>query len=108
MESIREFALVAFVLLGVLFGMMIMNFIFGVLGPSSAGLTIADPGYNESLTIQNNSLQSIVVYTEGASTQMSTVSIAIILSLLIAVFLLFWGIFVKDKKGLGGSGGSFG
>lgn len=110
LEMVKEYAVIAFTLLGVLFGMMIMNFIFGQLGPSSTGLTAADPGYNESLIIQNNSLQGIVTYTNGSSTQFNTVSIAIILVLLIGVFLLFWKIFVADKKkkaSSSGMGGNF-
>jgi hypothetical protein len=107
---ISEYATIAFTLLGILFGMMIMTFIFGVLGPEAGGLTISDPGYNESLIIQNNSLFAVVEYTDGASTQLNTVSIAIILILLIGVFLVFWKIFVAPKKGDGAStsGGNFG
>ncbi len=186
MESIRDFAFIAFTLLGVLFGMMIMSFIFGQLGSSSLNLpddtltvinqsgafinesiyTINevtdinfnggfavlkayngssgkliisanytyDPSgtlinataiewHNVSLTytykakpsavlnadtIQNNSLQAIVTYSAGASTQFNTVSIAIILGLLIAVFLIFWKIFVSNKKGSSGGAGTFG
>ncbi len=107
LESVKQFAFIAFTLLGVLFGMVIMSFIFGQLGPSSTGLTSADPGFNETLIIQNNSLQAIVTYSEGASTQFNTVSIAIILSLLIAVFLIFWRIFVTNT-GKGKSGGNVG
>ena len=190
MITIREFALIAFVLLAVLFGMMIMNFIFGVLGNSniniltddtvtkenvhggyvnitfytipeasdrnfnggfavssaingSSGTVIVAANYtvnagagtlinatallfnnvtlNYTYSIktsaklasedaQNNSLQAIITYTEGADTQMSTVSIAIILALLIVVFLLFWRVFVTSQagKGSGGPAGSFG
>ena len=108
-KSVTEFATVAFTLLGVLFGMMIMTFIFGLLGPSSSGLTAADPGYNESLEVQNNSLQAIVAYTGQSDTQLLTVAIAITLVVLIAVFLLFWMVFI-GKKGKGGAtgGGNFG
>ena len=102
----QEFATIAFTLLGILFGMMIMTFIFGLLGPGSSGLTAADPGYNESLTVQNNSLNSIVAYTGQSDTQMLTVAIAITLVVLIAVFLLFWGVFIKGGK-KGGGGGNF-
>ncbi len=106
-SSVKGFVVVAFLLLGALFGMMIMNFIFAQLGPSNTGLTAADVGYNESLTIQNNSLQAIIAYTAQATTQFNVVSIAIVLIILIAVFLIFWKIFVKgDSKG--GSGGNFG
>jgi vacuolar-type H+-ATPase subunit I/STV1 len=110
LSMVKEYATIAFTLLGVLFGMMIMTFIFGQLGPSSTGLTLADPGYNESLDVQNNSLQGIVSYTANSTTQFNTVSIAVILILLIGVFLLFWGIFVANKKksSSGSSGGNFG
>ncbi len=107
-ESVKEFAFIAFTLLGVLFGMMIMTFIFGQLGPSSSGLTIADVGFNESLQVQNNSLNAIVTYTAQSDTQFSTVAIAITLVILIAVFLLFWRIFVSQKKKKeGGAGDNF-
>ncbi len=107
-KMIGEYAGIAFTLLGVLFGMMIMTFIFGQLGPSASGLTASDPGYNESLTVQNNSLVAITTYTAGASTQLNTVSIAIILILLIGVFLVFWKIFVTNKKSSDSGGGNFG
>ncbi len=109
MSTVREFASIAFLLLGVLFGMIIMTFIFGQLGPANAGLTLADPGFNESITIQNNSLQAIVTYTDQASNQFNIVAIAILLVILIAVFLVFWVIFIKQKKGGSSTaGGSFG
>ncbi len=186
-EMIGEYAGIAFTLLGVLFGMMIMAFIFGVLGPSNLGadpvsvsvinetgawlnettytvsnsevegfaslvitsainttsntsigvgnFSVTGSGYDNSTSdinstttvwvsytytknsdavvsageIQSNSLVAVVTYTEGAGTQLNTVSIAIILILLIGVFLVFWQIFVSDKK-VGGSsgGGNFG
>ncbi len=177
LESVKQFAFIAFTLLGVLFGMVIMGFIFSQLGTNaidfdddtvtvlnvtsfinssiftisefstegfnggfavviarnrSNGATITAENYtvsaslgtiinataqgwdNVSLTysylskssaelsaedVQNNSLQAIVTYSDGASTQFNTVSIAIILSLLIAVFLIFWRIFVTNSKG---------
>ena len=105
LRSVQEFASVAFLLLGVLFGMVIMTFIFGQLGPGSSGLTSVDPGFNESLIVQNNSLQAIIAYTAQSTTQLSTLAIAITLAILIAVFLLFWFIFVGKKGGKGGSGG---
>ncbi len=106
-ESVKEFAFIAFTLLGVLFGMMIMTFIFGQLGPSSSGLTISDVGFNESIQVQNNSLNAIVTYTSQSDTQFSTVAIAITLVILIAVFLLFWRIFVSQKKKGKESGDNF-
>jgi hypothetical protein len=113
LSSIQEYATIAFTLLGILFGMVIMTFIFSQLGPDATGLTVADIGYNESIQIQNNSLQSIQTYTEGSDTQFTTISIAIILVILIGVFLLFWKIFVakSSKKSSGsasGYGGNFG
>ncbi len=185
-KMIGEYAGIAFTLLGVLFGMLIMTFIFGQLGSSNisstlatetititnetgawlngttytvsnsgstgfAGLTITSAinttdnssiavgnftvngtGFtNSSATIwtsvwvsytytqdtdakratdqvQNNSLVAITTYTAGASTQLNTVSIAIILVLLIGVFLVFWKIFVTNKKSSDTSGGNFG
>lgn len=106
-KMIGEYAGIAFTLLGVLFGMMIMTFIFGQLGPGATGLSASDVGYNESLEIQNNSLQAVVTYTDASSTQFNTISIAIVLILLIGVFLVFWKIFVGKDKGDRGSGGSF-
>ena len=41
-ESVREFATVAFTLLGVLFGMMIMTFIFGLLGTTTIDSVVND------------------------------------------------------------------
>ncbi len=183
-KMIGEYAGIAFTLLGVLFGMMIMTFIFGQLGSGSivsgtesvsvinetgawlnetaytvdnsgvvgfTGLTITsaiNTTDNSSIAIanftvvgatftnasvttwasvwvsydytkdtdakratdqaQNNSLVAITTYTAGASTQLNTVSIAIILILLIGVFLVFWKIFVSNKKSGDTSGGNFG
>ncbi len=183
-DNVKEFALVTFTLLGILFGMMLMTFIFGQLGSSAitsidnsiTGVTnetvllasttgigsisgATNPNFinwnatlilnttlqsgtssNETLiegtdyriftnngtfgnitgdwnrtfvtysvtrkteakeaveTTQNNSLTSIVTYTNQSDTQFSTVAIAITLVILIAVFLLFWRIFVSQKK----------
>jgi hypothetical protein len=197
LSMVKEYATIAFTLLGVLFGMMIMTFIFGQLGTSNAntfddssisivnqsdntgtviwlnqtGYTLPTvsnanhssstinsiwasvntaypynvtvPASNYTLTngilrnatvstltnisisytenyksesemtsrdVQNNSLQGVVSYTNNSTTQFNTVSIAVILILLIGVFLLFWGIFVANKKksSSGSSGGNFG
>ena len=109
LKSVGSFAGIAFLLLGVLFGMQIMTFIFAQLGPANSGLTIADIGFNESETIQNNSLQAIITYTEQSDTQFSTVAISITLAILIALFLLFWTFFIRGKgTGSGMSGGNFG
>jgi cobalamin synthase len=106
-SEILAYITVFFLLLAALFGGQIMTFIFGVLGPDAAGLDSTDAAYNASLEIQNNSLQAIVVYSEGSSNQMNVVTIAIILILLIGVFLLFWNRFIKDNIG-GKSGMNFG
>ena len=185
-KMIGEYAGIAFTLLGVLFGMMIMTFIFGQLGSDNISIaaatetvavtnetgawlnqtayTVSNSGAvgfaslvitsainttdnssiavgnftvseatftNASVTtwpsvwvsytytqdtdakkatdqVQNNSLVAITTYTAGASTQLNTVSIAIILILLIGVFLVFWKIFVTNKKSRDTSGGNFG
>lgn len=112
-ENVREFIAIVFLLLGALFGMIIMSFIFTNLGPDSTGLTVDDAGYNQSVAIQNNSLTAIVNYSDQAGTQFSTVGIAITLLILIALFLVFWQIFISNKKGKDGgsgisSGGNFG
>ncbi len=64
--------------------------------------------YSTTRAIQENSLNAVVTYTSGASTQLNTVSIAIILILLIGVFLVFWKIFVTNKKSSDSGGGNFG
>ena len=48
--------------------------------------------------VQNNSLKAIVTYTNQSSTQFITVAIAITLVILIAVFLMFWKVFVSNKS----------
>lgn len=105
--EVLAFVVIAFLLLGALFGMQIMSFIFVNLGPTATGLTEADVGYNESLQIQNDSLQAISAYSSQSVTQFNTVGIAITLVVLIALFFLFWKIFVKGKGNKGESGASF-
>ena len=185
LKSTNEFATIAFTLLGVLFGMMIMTFIFGLLSPSTViteqtavtvtnetgawlntttytvdnsaikgfanlvitsainsssnasiltgNFTVSGSGFTNATTatyeavgvsytftkdsdtrntadnVQNNSLNAIISYTGQSETQLLTVGIAITLVVLIAVFLLFWGVFIgkKGKKG-SDSGGNFG
>ena len=97
--EILGYITVFFLLLAALFGGQIMTFIFGQLGPDAAGLTAADAAYNISLSVQNESLQSINTYAEGSTNQMNVLSIAIILVLLIGVFLLFWNKFIKGNVG---------
>ncbi len=108
-KSVMEFALIGFLLLAVLFGMQIMTFIFGNLGPENSGLDSASEAYNQSLQIQNDSLVAIGNYASQAGTQFTTLGIAITLILLVAVFLFFWKAFMGGGKGKGGvaSGGSF-
>jgi len=109
-KVVMGFAMLVFILLGVLFGTQIMTFIFAQLGPTSAGLTIDDVGYNESLTIQNDSLVAITKYTGQADTQFLVAGIAITLLILIALFIVFWKYFMKDTIGgeMGaGKSGSF-
>lgn len=100
-RQIVAFVAIVFLLLGVLFGSQIMTFIFGQLGPDQSGLTVADPGYNESIQVQNNSLNAIVTYTEQADTQLNTAAIAITLLILIALFLVFWVAFIKPMMDQG-------
>ena len=58
--------------------------------------------------IANNSLQSIGTYTSQSDTQFSTVSIAITLIILLAVFAFFWKFFITSQgRGKKGSGGNF-
>lgn len=109
MKDIKQFLtffVLAFLLLGVLFGMNIMTFIFAQLGPANAGLTVADVGYNESITVQNESLNGIVTYAQQSDTQFSIVSIAIILVILILVFILFWQSFIAPMLKASGKGSS--
>jgi len=109
-KTVMGFAMIVFILLGILFGTQIMTFIFAQLGPSQAGLTVSDVGYNESLTIQNDSLYAITQYTGQSDTQFLVVGIAITLLILIALFIVFWKYFMTDTIGkMGGSkSGSFG
>ncbi len=103
-KSIKEFAMIGFVLLAVLFGMQIMTFIFGNLGPENSGLTAGSEAYNTSQEIQNASLHAIGDYAGQSGTQFTTLGIAITLILLVAVFLFFWQAFMgkgKDKSGPG-------
>ena len=102
-DSVKEFAMIGFVLLAVLFGMQIMVFIFGNLGPENSGLTLGTEAYNTSLGIQNDSLHAIGNYAEQSGTQFTTLGIAITLILLVAVFLFFWKAFMGEKgEGPGG------
>ncbi len=110
-RQIVAFVGIVFLLLGVLFGAQIMTFIFGQLGPAQSGLTATDPGFNESIQVQNNSLNAIVTYTEQADTQLNTAAIAITLLILIALFLVFWVAFIRpmmqQSSGGASKGGNF-
>ena len=105
-KSIKEFALIGFILLAVLFGMQIMTFIFGNLGPANSGLVVDTEAYNVSLEVQNQSLRAIGNYASQSGTQFTTLGIAITLILLVAVFLFFWKSFMGGGK-KGSSPGSF-
>jgi hypothetical protein len=178
LSSIQEYATIAFTLLGILFGMLIIAFIFGQLGKSNisalddntitregvtgafinitiytipeasssnfnggfsvigalnttSGKVIDSGNYtvdsaagtliNASTVVWNavtlnysysqktdakmrteatntNSLNAVKSYTTNSNSQFTTISIAIILVILIGVFLLFWKIFVANKK----------
>lgn len=97
--------MIGFLLLAVLFGMQIMAFIFGNLGPDNSGLTVDTEAYNTSLQIQNDSLNAIGNYSTQAGTQFTTLGIAITLVILVAVFIFFWKAFMGSEKG--SSPGSF-
>ncbi len=94
-NEIMSYVIIAFLLLGALFGMQIMSFIFGNLGPEAAGLTEGTALFNISSQIQNDSLGAILTYSSGASTQFSTLNIAITLILLIGLFIIFWSLVMK-------------
>jgi len=105
-DSIREFALIGFILLAVLFGMQIMTFIFGNLGPENSGLTAGSEAFNVSQQVQNDSLRAIGNYATQSGTQFTTLGIAITLIVLVAVFLFFWKAFMGGgKDGKSGPGG---
>ena len=109
-KSVEDFAFIAFLLLAVLFGMIIMTFIFGNLGPENSGLPTGSEAFNVSQQVQNNSLTAIRTYSTQANTQFTTIAIAITLAILIAIFLFFWAAFM-GKRGVAGGGrggGSFG
>jgi len=103
-KSVKEFAMIGFILLAVLFGMQIMSFIFGNLGPENSGLTVDSEAYNTSLQIQNDSLHAIGAYAEQSETQFTTLGIAITLVILVAVFVFFWIAFMGKKAGEGPGG----
>ena len=104
-KDILAYVVIVFLLLGALFGMQIMSFIFGNLGPEAAGLTAGSALFNVSAAIQNDSLAAIQTYSAASSTQFSTVSIAITLILLIGLFVIFWKLIMKDGL-IGGTKGS--
>lgn len=93
---------IVFLLMGALFGVNIMSFIFGNLSPTAAGLTAGTEAFNTSLEIQNQSLQAGLTYASNATSQMNIVNVTIILALLIFLFFLFWKVIQgvqDDKKG---------
>lgn len=97
-----------FIFLGSLFGNQIMAFIFGFLGPDTAGLVPGDPGYNESLQNQINSLEATNAYSERASTVSVIVIVYMVIASLVALFLLFKDTFMGSKKSKSRSSGGFG
>jgi len=105
-NDVKAFIAIVFLLLGALFGMQIMAFIFGNLGPANAGLTTGTIAFNISQAVQNNSLGAIETYSEQADTQFNTAGIAIVLLILIALFAIFWKFFIGTGKG--GKGGGMG
>lgn len=99
-------AFIAFTLLGILFGMNIMTFIFGGLDPTTSGLVNGSTAQNTSIAVQENSLTAIQTYSAGANNQFSTLSTIIILLLLITIFAVFWKFFTGGvMKSAGSSGG---
>ena len=181
LKEVFAFVGIAFLLLGVLFGMQIMTFIFGNLGTTTSSFDAAlnpiinetgfinqsgytlvgasDVGFaNPSISlaknatsdlaigagnftvntttgivrnitnitwssvnftytynsdsiakitadaVTNNSLTSIATYTAQADTQFNTTAIAITLLVLIALFGIFWRVFMS-KGGMSGDGG---
>ena len=104
-SDLKGFALAGFLLLAVLFGMQIMTFIFGNLGPENSGLTEFTEAYNVSREIQNDSLQAISNYSTQAGTQFTTLGIAITLVILVLVFAFFWRAFMGGKN-IGDTGGA--
>ena len=108
-KEVAAFVGIVFLLLGVLFGMQIMTFIFGNLGPAASGLDAGSAAFNTSTAVQNNSLGAIETYTNQSNTQFNTAAIAITLLILIAIFAIFWKIFMSGKSGMAsGGGGNFG
>ncbi len=105
-DDVKSFIAITFLLLGALFGMMIMSFIFGNLGPGNSGLDVGTIAFNISQAVQNNSLGAIETYSEQADTQFNTAAIAIVLLILISLFAIFWKFFIGGgkKSGAGGMG----
>ena len=106
-KNVKEFATIGFILLAVLFGMQIMTFIFGNLGPEQSGLEFYSEAYNRSASIQNDSLVAIGNYATQSGTQFTTLGIAITLVILVAVFIFFWKAFMGSGKRKGSTPGSF-
>ncbi len=100
-----QFVSIVFLLLAALFGMIIMAFIFGNLGPANAGLVAGSTAFNTSQAIQNNSLGAIETYSEQADTQFNTAAIAVTLLILLSLFILFWRFFMGSQGAGGRSGG---
>ena len=58
-------------------------------------VTVKTPTQLATESVNNNSLNAIVTYTEQADTQLNTAAIAITLLILIALFLVFWVAFIR-------------
>jgi len=73
-DMISEYATIAFTLLGILFGMMIMTFIFGVLGPD----TIPDGGITVTVINETGAWLNTTTYTVDNSAAIGFTSLVII------------------------------
>ncbi len=58
-------------------------------------VTVKTPTQIAIESVNNNSLNAVVTYTEQADTQLNTAAIAITLLILIALFLVFWVAFIR-------------
>ncbi len=99
-ENFAGFIFCAFVLISILGGMLIMVFIFGTQKPLIG--EIVEPGslaFNTSQSVINNSLSAIETYSEQSVTQMSVLTIAISLVILLLIFAFFWRLYMGENRG---------
>ena len=88
-KNVQEgIAVLMLVFLG-LFAVLLLGFIFANLGPTNAGLLTSDNAYNSTARIQNLSLAAGETYANNADTQVTVVSVYIILLLLVGIFVYF-------------------